>query len=107
MICVAPCARLNLKRSARDPRGQSAEICDQKNCDWRGIWEAGIGPLLEITLVVYLLLVADLRRSGTRIGRRSFFIVGSRFLTRIGTSACFAAAGSARIEGAGITDWLR
>ena len=43
---------------------------------------------------------------------RIFFIVGSRFLTRIGTPACFAAAGSARIEGAGdyrgwITDWLR
>ena len=36
-----------------------------------------------------------------------FFIVGSRFLTQMGTSACFAAAGSARIEGAGITDWLR
>ena len=32
-----------------------------------------------------------------------FFIVGSRFLTRMGSSACFAAAGSARIEGAGIT----
>ena len=28
-----------------------------------------------------------------------FFIVGSRFLTRMGTSACFAAAGSARIVG--------
>ena len=34
---------------------------------------------------------------------RIFFIVGSRFLTRIGTPACFAAAGSARIEDAGIT----
>ena len=35
---------------------------------------AGIGSLLEITLVLYLFLVADLRRSGTRIGRRSFYL---------------------------------
>ena len=32
------------------------------------------------------------------------FIVGSRFLTQMGTPACFAAAGSARIEGAEITE---
>ena len=33
-----------------------------------------------------------------------FFIVGWRFLTRIGTSACFAAAGFPRIESRGITE---
>ena len=60
---------------------------------------AGIGPLIFF----------DRRFSqiGNADRARIFFIVGSRFLTRIGTSACFAAAGSARIEGAGDYRWLR
>ena len=52
---------------------------------------------------------------GSFFGRRSpqmgnadraqiFFIVGSRFLTRIGIPACFAAAGFPRIESRGITE---
>ena len=64
---------------------------------------AGIGTVAEITLVADLFLVADSRRSGPRIGRGSFYLF-SRFLTQMGTTACFAAAGSARIEDAGITE---
>ena len=51
----------------------------------------------------FFLLIADLRRSGPRIGRGSFYC-GVALFTRMGTSACFAAAGSARIEGAEITE---
>ena len=61
---------------------------------------AGIGSLV-------FLLVADLRRWRTRIGRGSFYFCVALF-TRIGTSACFAAAGSTRIDSANPTcGWYR
>ena len=62
----------------------------------------------------YWVALGDYFGRGSFFGRRSpqmgnadraqiFFIVGSRFLTQMGTSACFAAAGFPRIESRGIT----
>ena len=35
-FCARHMRPAQFKRSAQDPRALSAEICDQKNCDWRG-----------------------------------------------------------------------
>ena len=120
MICVRPMRPAQFKRSAQDPRGQSAEIRDQKNAIggviFLGRMRGGIGH--DRTGGRYWDARGDYFGRGSFFGRRSpqignadraqiFFIVGSRFLTRIGTSACFAAAGSARIEGVGDYRWLR
>ena len=55
---------------------------------------------MDIPLVADLFwsqILADWARGSVA----DLFIVGSRFLTQMGTTACFAAAGSARIDGAG------
>ena len=60
---------------------------------------AGIGRCVEITLVANLFFGRRFSQIGNADRAQIFFIVGWRFLTRIGTTACFAAAGSARIVG--------
>ena len=103
---ASPHASAQDKRSVPDLRAPSAEIRDQKIRDWRGNFfgrmRGGIGsrPYMATGIGSLVFFVG---RRFSQIGNADraqiFFIVGSRSFTRIGTSACFAAAGSARIVG--------
>ena len=118
-----PHASAKFKRSAPDPRAPSAEICDQKitiseviflgRCAAASV-ATGREPYMRRVLGdAWRLLWSRIffGRRFSQIGNadraRIFFIVGWRFLTRIGTSACFAAAGFPRIDSAGDYRWLR
>ena len=54
----------------------------------RTLHAAGIGRCVEITLVANLFFDRRFSQIGNADRAQIFFIVGARFLTRIGTTAC-------------------
>ena len=114
---ASPHASAQDKRSAPDPRAPSAEIRDQKIRDWRGdfflpdAWRHRSRQVANRTWRQVLgrsfFCWSQISADGARGSVADLFYCGARFLTQMGTSACFAVAGFTRIDSAGDYRWLR